>query len=150
MKKLTKFIKLYYTILVRTWLHWYKLTNMVSLIQHIQPQWATMWLNSCQKTTCYQKKKCAIEKFSTADELVVKAQYMNCMQDNTNYYQEKSIQHNNTIAPPMHNCTTMLGFHHCQQRNKRTKSVCNKNQALNDIQRIPICFNRLWSWFYTW
>ena len=33
---LTKFIRLYYTPLVRTWMHWYKMINMVTLINHIQ------------------------------------------------------------------------------------------------------------------
>ena len=38
-------------------------------------------------------------KISTADEIVVKSQYMNCMKDNTKRYWEQSIKHNNSIIP---------------------------------------------------
>ena len=34
-----------------------------------------------------QEENLCNEQISTADELVVKAQYMNCMQDNTKWYQ---------------------------------------------------------------
>ena len=49
----------------------------------------------------------------TNDELVVKAEYLNCMQDNTNCYWKQSIQHNNIIVPtcailqPCVNVTTL-------------------------------------------
>ena len=33
----------------------------------------------------------------------------------------------------------MLGCHHCHQRKKIPKSVCNKNQSHKAIQRSPIC-----------
>ena len=35
--------------------HWNKQVNMVPLIQHKQPQWDTMWLNSRQNPTYYKK-----------------------------------------------------------------------------------------------
>ena len=54
-KKLKEFINFYYTSLVITCLHWYKLINMVPLVQQIQPQWDNMLLNSCHKPTNYNK-----------------------------------------------------------------------------------------------
>ena len=60
-------------------------------------QWATMLLNSCQKPTHYKKKQRAPEK-STSDELVIKAKYMNCMQDKKKLYWKQSAQQETIIV----------------------------------------------------
>ena len=80
-----------------TWLHCHKLGNATPLIQHIKLQWDHMLLNSCQNNTHYKKKQRAMEKINTAGEPCVKAQYMNCIQDNIKWYDEKSLQQNNII-----------------------------------------------------
>ena len=45
-EEIVKFIKLYYMVSARTWLNFYKLGNMVTLVQHIKLKWYTMLLNS--------------------------------------------------------------------------------------------------------
>ena len=38
----------------------------------------------------------------------------------------------------MRNFTTLLGCHHCHQRKKIPKSVCNNNQSYQAMQSIPL------------
>ena len=64
---------------------------------------------------------------------------MNCTKDNTKCYWEQSIQHDNIFVSQTHNCTAMIGCHHCQKGRKISKSVCNKYQSHKAIQRSPIC-----------
>ena len=61
-------------------------------------------------------------KICTSGEIFFKAQYMNCMQDNTKWYWErkKTEQYN---CSHTHNCTSMLGCHHHLLSRKTPKSV---------------------------
>ena len=85
-----------------------------------------------------QEEKMFDGKFTTAGEIVVKAQYMNCLQDNMNWYWEQKPRQNNIIVPtqtiisPCLDVTTATKI-------KNTKIVCDKCQAHRDIQRSHIC-----------
>ena len=64
---------------------------------------------------------------------------MNCIQDNTKCYWEKSPQQKNSIVPTCtitNPCFDVMTF---TKVKKIPKSVCNKTQALKSIQRRPIC-----------
>ena len=67
-------------------------------------------------------------KIITACELVVKYQYMNCMQDNINWYLVQSPQHNYIIVPThtiVHPCLDLTTV----TKVKNTKCVCNKSDT---------------------
>ena len=55
-------IRLYYTASVRICPYWYKLVNMVPLIQKTQPQWDAMLLNYYQNPTHHKNTQLATEK----------------------------------------------------------------------------------------
>ena len=64
-----------------------------------------------------QEEKMHYEQISTTGELVVKAQYMNCIQDNTKWYWEQ--KHNRKIYfPHTQNCISMLGCHYGHRSKK--------------------------------
>ena len=73
-------------------------------------------------------------KISTACELVVKSQYINCMQDNTKWNWEQKPQHKNIIFP------TRTIIHPCLDVTTVTevetilKSVFNENKSRKAIQ----------------
>ena len=49
-------------------------------------------------------------QISTDGELVVKSQYINCMQDNMKYYWEKSPQQQKYYCYNTHKCASMFEF----------------------------------------
>ena len=56
-------------------------------------------VKSMSETYTLREVKMHDVQISTAGELVVKYQYMNCMEYNTNWYWEQSPQQNNIIFP---------------------------------------------------
>ena len=73
----------------------------------------------------------------TAGELVVKAQYINFMQENTKWYRGQKPQQKNIIVPTrtiVHPCLDVTTI----TKEKNTKSVFNKNQEHKAIQRSTI------------
>ena len=99
---------------------------------------AIMWLNSCQNPfTPQDEAKCDIQS-STDGKLVVKSQYMNCMQVKTNWYWEQPPQQNSIISPTrtiVHPCLDVTTI----TKVKKPKHLWNKNQTHKYIQR-SICF----------
>ena len=77
-------------------------------------------------------------KISSDGEIVLKSQYMNCIQGTTKLYLGKLPQQNNitistcTIVHPCLDVMTAI-----EAKNK--KSVFNKNQSRRDIKRRPVC-----------
>ena len=72
-------------------------------------------------------------------ELVVKAQYICYMQENTNWYWEQHpLQHAITVSTRtiLHPCLVVFGIIYVQYI---PKSRCNRTQAKKDIHRHPIC-----------
>ena len=59
-----------------------------------------------------QEETVCNRKISIVGELVVKAQYMNYMQDNKKIYWGGKTQQKKYNWSLMHNCTSMLGYHH--------------------------------------
>ena len=70
---------------VKTWLHWCKWINMVTPIQHILQRWATMLSNLFSESYTIQEDIICNGQISTADEIFVREEYMNCMKYNTNW-----------------------------------------------------------------
>ena len=81
---------------------------------------------------------------STDCELVLKAQYMNCMQDNMKGYWEQNTQQNNIIVNTLTIVHPCLDITTITEVRKKQKSVCNKNKSRKAIQRvIIICQNMI-------
>ena len=80
-------------------------------------------------------------QISTAYEIFVKSQYMNCMQDKTKWYWEQKTQHNN-IFFHTHSCTSMLICHHRHQSKKYQKVFAVKS-ITQGFAKDSYMFNRL-------
>ena len=79
------------------------------------------WAYTLKKETAYDGQ------ISTAVKLVVKEQYMNFMQYNTNWYWEKLPQQNNIIVPTrivVHPCLYVINTMEVE----KSKSVYNKTK----------------------
>ena len=82
---LTKIINLYYMALLRTWLYWYKLINMVPFHNryNYKGYYVITFMSEpyiLQEETTYDRK------ISTDGEIIVKALYINFMQDNKKWH----------------------------------------------------------------
>ena len=83
-------------------------------------------------TTCNRK-------IISDGELVVKAHYIRCMQENINYYWYHKNQQQVIIL------TTRTSVHICidvvteKRVNDIPRSIFNRNQAKKDLQRHPFC-----------
>ena len=86
-----------------TWMHWYNLVNMVTIIQQIQLQWDTILINSCHN--CHTKiRKTCNGQISTSEELVFKVKYFKVLLRTINTTEQYHFSH-------AHNCTSILGCH---------------------------------------
>ena len=100
--------------------------NMVSLIQHIQPKWATMWLNLCQNPIYYTKNQCTMDKY------VLLVKYLSNLNTWTVYKTKQSVivkrgwKQNNIIFP------TRTIVHPCLD--VTTVSEVGKNQRVFAIK----------------
>ena len=67
-------------------------------------------------------------KISTAGEIFVKSQYIQCMQENTNWYREQPQQQNNIIVTKHKIVHPCLDIMLAREAKKTPNSVCNRNQ----------------------
>ena len=77
-------------------------------------------------------------KMISSGELVVKAQYICSMQENTNWYWEKQSLQQNIMVPTrtiLHPCIDVVRIKYVHDI---PKTVCNRIQSKKSIQRHPI------------
>ena len=77
----------------------------------------------------------------SSGELVVKAQYLSCMQENTNWFWEQKNQQQVIIVSTrniLHSCIDVVAV---KDDNDIPRCICNRNQAKQALQRHNICLN---------
>ena len=80
-------------------------------------------------------------KIFSSGEIVVKAQYLRCMQENTNWYWEQKNQQQVIIFPTRTIVHQFLDVMAVKDVYDTPKIICNRNQSKQALRKHNICMN---------